>query len=203
MRATPGLGSSALPIAGKAPEPFPVTRDQRLLLRPAPALHPTFGGKGFVPGGKFLRPYQHDRAARRRVPAKKSRIMLRHAQFQIVGVAGVIRPVIATQKIGVEGHHPNLPAACILRQAQDERIWRGVSGKRCARPSTGSGRAGLGGCSSPTPLILSLSSRRPAKLRMRADLRPNPPTAKPWPPARRTCPETPARPPCPAPADSS
>jgi hypothetical protein len=48
-------------------------------------------------------------------------MMLRNARFEVVGMPGIIRPVIAAQKVGVESHYPDQPLVRILRQAQDER----------------------------------------------------------------------------------
>jgi hypothetical protein len=55
------------------------------------------------------------------VPANYALLMLGEACVKIVGMPGVVRSIVAPQKVGVELHCHDLPWARILRQAQDER----------------------------------------------------------------------------------
>ena len=87
------------------PQTGPVFCDQRFLLCPAPALDLHFRSERFLRCRVVLAVGQRDRASVVGVAAcNASRSVRRHAGFDVIGMARVVRAVGAAQDVDVESH---------------------------------------------------------------------------------------------------
>src|SRR5690606_32503085 len=84
-----GALSAVLAVSRQLGQQQPIPVDQRLLLRPAPALDLSLSRQRFMARWKVLRPDEPNRSAPARVARISSTLVLTHANFEIFGVAGV------------------------------------------------------------------------------------------------------------------
>src|SRR3954466_1762625 len=89
---------------GKIPNPLPIPRDQRFLLRHRPILHPPLELQRLVTRPGPLAPHQLDRPPPPRPVGALALLMLPQPLLEVVGMPRIIGPVAAAQDVDPELH---------------------------------------------------------------------------------------------------